>query len=80
MRSLFPLIAALILSGCATSTPQSTPPTKASLDSALAAPCPQVERPAADDYDAWQAWAIDLLRQYAECAARHAKTVQAWPK
>ena len=78
MRSLFPLIAALILSGCATLTPQSTPPIKSSLDSALAAPCPAVERPAADDYDAWQAWAIDLLRQYAECAARHAKTVQAW--
>jgi len=38
-----------------------------------------VERPGADDYDAWQAWAIELLRQYAECAARHAKTVQAWP-
>jgi len=28
----------------------------------------------------WQAWAINLLRQYAECAARHAKTVQAWPR
>jgi len=46
----------------------------------LAAPCPAVERPGADDYDAWQVWAIELLRQYAECAARHAKTVQAWPK
>jgi len=46
----------------------------------LAAPCPAVERPAADDYDAWQAWAIELLSQYATCAARHAKTVQAWPK
>lgn len=40
-------------------------PIKASLDSALAAPCPVVERPAADDYDAWQAWAIELLLQYA---------------
>jgi hypothetical protein len=29
---------------------------------------------------AWQAYSIELLRQYAECAARHAKTVQAWPK
>jgi hypothetical protein len=28
----------------------------------------------------WQAWALGLLRQYAECAARHVKTVQAWPK
>ena len=59
---------------------QSKPPAKASLDSALAAPCPAVERPPADDYDAWQAWAIELLRQYAEGAARHAKTVKAWPK
>ena len=80
MRSLCLLIAVLMLPGCATSTPQSTPPTKASLDSALAAPCPEVPRPAADDFDAWQAWAIGLLGQYAECAARHAKTVQAWPK
>jgi hypothetical protein len=65
---------------CAVWEPQSKPPTKASLDSALAAPCPAIERPGADDYDEWQAWAIELLRQYAECAARHAKTVQAWPK
>lgn len=80
MRRNFLLIAALMLSGCATSTPLSTPPTRPPLDSALAAPCAAVDRPAADDYDAWQAWAIDLLRQYAECAARHVKTVQAWPK
>jgi len=38
-----------------------------------------IERPGADDYDAWQVWAIELLHQYATCAARHAKTVQAWP-
>jgi len=37
-------------------------------------------KPDAPDYDVWQLWAIDLLRQYADCAARHAKTVQAWPK
>jgi len=36
-------------------------------------------RAGADDYDAWQAWAIKLLGQYATYAARHAKTVQAWP-
>lgn len=72
-------IVVLMPAGCKTLTPQSTPPTKASLDSALAAPCPAVERPAAADYDVWQAWAIDLLAQYATCAARHAKTVQGWP-
>jgi hypothetical protein len=80
MRNLCLLVACLMLTACATSTPQSMPPTKASLDSALAAPCPAVERPGADDYDAWQAWAIELLSQYATCAARHSKTVQAWPK
>ena len=79
MRNLCLLVVCLMLIACATSMPQSKPPTKASLDSALAAPCPAIERPGADDYDAWQTWAIELLRQYAECAARHTKTVQAWP-
>lgn len=80
MRSLCLWIASLTLCGCATSTPPSTPPTRPSLDSALAAPCPEVPKPESPDYDVWQAWAIGLLRQYADCAARHAKTVQAWPK
>ena len=80
MRNLCLLVAFLMLTACATSTPQSKPPTKASLDSALAAPCPDVAFPAAADFDAWQEWAIGLLHQYATCAARHAKTVQAWPK
>jgi hypothetical protein len=53
---------------------------QAQFGSALTALCPAVERPGADDYGAWQAWAIDLLSLYAQCAARHAKTVQAWPK
>jgi len=75
MHRNFLLAVCLTLCGCATSTPQSTPPTKASLDSALAAPCPAVESPGADDYDAWQAWAIELLGQYATYAARLAKTV-----
>lgn len=80
MRNLCLLVACLMLTACATSTPQSKPPTKASLDSALAAPCPVVERPAASDYDAWQEWMNELLSQYATCAGRHAKTVQAWSK
>ena len=53
---------------------------KAPHDSTLAAPCPQVERPPAADYDVWQAWINKLLHQYPECAARHVKTVQALPK
>ena len=80
MQNLFRLAALLMLSACATSMPPLAPPTKPSLDSALAAPCPKVGRPDAADYDAWQAWAVNLLGQYADCAARHAKTVQAWPK
>ena len=80
IRHLSLLIASLLLTACATSTPQSKPPTKASLDSELAVLCPPIERPAAPDYDDWQEWAIGLLHQYAECAARHAKTVQSWPK
>jgi len=80
MRSLSLLIAALMLSGCATSTRHSMPPTRPSRDSALAAPRPPVARPYADDFDAWQVWAIEMLQQYAECAARHSKTVQVWPK
>jgi hypothetical protein len=74
------LVACLTLPRAQPSTPQSKPPTIASLGSALAAPYPAVERPRADDYDAWQQWAIGLLHQYATCAARHAKTAQAWPK
>lgn len=79
MRQNYLLIAAPILSGCATSTLRSTPPIRASFESALAAPCPAIERPAADDFGAWQGLEIELLRQYAECATRHAKTAEAWP-
>jgi hypothetical protein len=32
--------------------------------------CPAVERSGANDYDAWQAWVINLLDRYAICAAR----------
>lgn len=37
-------------------------------------------RQAATEFATIQAWAIELLSQYATCAARHAKTVHAWPK
>ena len=80
MRLVFLLAAVLTTSGCAHLTPPSKLPIRPSLDSALAAPCPAIVKPDAPDYDVWQLWAIDLLRQYADCAARHAKTVQAWPQ
>jgi hypothetical protein len=43
----------------------------------MSAPRPAAEQPSADDYNAWQAWAIELLRQYADYAALHAKNVHA---
>ena len=80
MRLAFLLVASLTLSACAVSTPQSTPPTRPPLDSKLSALCPPIAKPDAGDYDLWQVWSMELLEQYGICAARHAKTVQAWPK
>ena len=53
---------------------------KSIVDSSLDATCTAFECAGADGYDAWHVWAIELLRQYADCAARHAKKVHAWPK
>jgi len=54
----------------------STPPTRPlPLDSAITAPCAEVPKPESPDYDVWQVWAMDPVRQYADCAARHAKTI-----
>lgn len=47
----------------------------------MAKPCGPLTKPAAVDYDAWQEWIQDVvLRAYGDCAARHAATVEAWPK
>lgn len=57
------------------------PSPKPLLDSTLAAPCKPPGEPIADDYDAWLDWVVDVvLRNYADCAIRHARTVEAWPK
>lgn len=56
------------------------PQTRPLLDTELAKPCDAVQKPDAADYDAWQVWINGLLKQYGECAARHMKTVDAWPK
>lgn len=33
------------------------------------------------DYDAWQEWVMgDVLKALGECAAKHRKTVEAWPQ
>jgi len=51
------------------------------LDSALAEMCMEIKEPIKDDYDVWQEWVQSVvLRAYGECAAKHAKTVKAWPK
>lgn len=76
------LIAALALSGCATSPkppPQQITP---SLDRLLAADCQLIgETPAKDDYDALQDWVEEvLIPKYIDCAIRHRATVDAWPK
>ncbi|MNY50060.1 hypothetical protein D3C86_1855370 [compost metagenome] len=75
------LIAALTLAGCASCPTPSTLPSKPPpLDSALAAPCTVPDAPAVADYDLWQDWVMkDLLGAMGECAARHRKTVEAWP-
>ncbi|WP_147384077.1 hypothetical protein [Noviherbaspirillum sedimenti] len=53
---------------------------KAALDD-LTAPCATLTGPDALDYDVWQEWIVGtVLRAYGECAARHRKTVDAWPK
>lgn len=53
---------------------------KAFLDIAWAALCTPVVRYDAADYEDRQAWAIELEAKYANCAARHRKTVEASPK
>lgn len=50
------------------------------LDSSLAADCPKLDAPAGD-YDAWLGWMTGtVLPTYADCASRHHRTVEAWPK
>ncbi len=84
MRHLrhFPIIAALVLSGCATSPTRPPPLIKPSLDQSLAANCQVIgETPTVDDYDVLQNWVQDvLIPRYVDCAIRHRKTVDAWPK
>ena len=84
MQKLSPclLIASLMLAGCASSqTPLVQPTPIPPLSSDLAAPCDPLVAPTALDYDAWLDWITQtVLPGYAACAARHAATVNAWPK
>jgi hypothetical protein len=80
MRLNFLLAAVLMISGCGTSKPLLMPQTRPLLDTELAKPCKVISKPDLADYDVWQSWALDLLEAYGQCAARHMKTVDAWPK
>lgn len=81
MRNLCLLIAALMMFGCGTSPTRSTPQTRPLLDASLARPCDELSKPASSDYDVWQEWVQSVvLVAYGECAARHLKTVEAWPR
>lgn len=52
------------------------------LDQYLASDCALIgETPTTDDYDVLQGWVQEvLIPRYADCAIRHRKTVDAWPK
>lgn len=81
LSSLCLLTASLMLAGCASSpTPLPQPTPVPPLSSDLAADCAQLTAPTALDYDVWLDWTTQtVLPAYAECAARHHATVQAWP-
>lgn len=50
------------------------------LDQALAADCREIEPSTALDYDAWQAEDAAILAALTDCAIRHRKLVEAWPR
>jgi hypothetical protein len=50
------------------------------LDQYLASDCKAIEKPTSPDYDIWQMWVSSLIADYADCAGRHRKTVDAWPR
>lgn len=81
MRSLCLLIVALMISGCASCpTPSTLPSEPLPLDSALAADCVVPDAPTVASYDVWQEWITVVLASLGDCAARHRKTVEAWPR
>ena len=78
-RILYGLIAALILSGCASSSQPSVLQTVPPLDSSLAAYCKPLPEPPDGDYDELTDWMVDVVGLYGECASRHHAIVHAWP-
>lgn len=80
MRSLCPLIAALMMSGCVGVTPPSKPITYPELDQYLARDCDQIQPSTQKNYDVWQNEDEIILAALSDCAIRHRKLVQAWPR
>jgi hypothetical protein len=84
MRRLLvcPWIVVLALCGCETLPKQPQRQTVPSLDKYLANDCALIgDTPNADDYDVLQSWVQEnLIPKYVDCAIRHRKTVDAWPK
>jgi hypothetical protein len=69
-------IATLALTGCTTIT--TSPPVK--LDASLRQPCAPLQVPADGTGAAMFTWSRQTVKDYNECADRHARTVEAWPK
>jgi uncharacterized lipoprotein YajG len=69
-QSLCPLIALLILTGCASSMQPSRPPIPAN----LASPCPAVDSFTSTSWDDLMKSYLKLVIQYSECAGKHAAT------
>lgn len=69
----------LLMTGCATSTPQSVayqpPPPPAD----LAAPCPELPQISAGDSRTVGLWILDAVESYKDCQAKHQGLVRAWP-
>lgn len=74
------LSVSLLLLSSACSTTRSEPPTPV-LEANLAADCPQLPPPPSPLLDPERSlWEEILIATYGECAGRHKRTVQAWPR
>src|SRR5690606_37977556 len=76
-KRLLMLLVVLTMTGCNTFGTDSTRP---ALPANLAAPCPELRLFDSHDWDALAEFSLDLAFLYAECKARHAAVVDAWPR
>jgi hypothetical protein len=81
IQNLCPMIVVLMLTGCPASLKPPPLQTRPLLDSALAQDCKPINVPNTMNIDEILTWIkFELFRDYGECAIRHKKTVEAWPK